>query len=239
MRVKTRYGIKEYSPEFFRRFVSAETYKYANDHVLAMSVTNPPLNLSDYYYNQIFATGALKDPVVPDLTIKPILQPVVPLISAEETANKIQLVALTAAAEKKAATEYISPEAAETERLRILANTITPEQANQKLIDEQNDYRWKKALLEVAVSQEKYPDAIFLQGTKPELVEWEKTAADLGITIPLKAAEITIGGKVSGKVFDLNLVGVQNVVPAQNIQSQQIGWLDQIVNYIYKIIYKN
>lgn len=235
MRVNTRYGPMEYSPEVFRSRVSAETYKYANDHVLAMSVTNPPLNISDYYYDQIFRTSAIKPIAKVDLTIKPILLPP----SSEVVANNIKLVALTAAAEKKAATEYISPEAAETERLRILANTITPEQANQKLIDEQNDYRWKKALLEVAVSQEKYPDAIFLQGTKPELVEWEKTAADLGITIPLKAAEITIGGKVSGKVFDLNLVGVQNVVPAQNIQSQQIGWLDQIVNYIYKTLYKN
>ena len=236
MRVNTRYGPMEYSPEVFRSRVSAETYKYANDHVLAMSVTNPPLNISDYYYDQIFRTSAIKPIAKVDLTIKPILQPPSP----EVVANNIQLVALQAAAEKKAATEYISPEAAETERLRIIANTITPEQANQKLIDAQNDDRWAHALLEVAVSQEKYPDAVFLQGSKDDLIKWEKQAVDLGITIPLKGAEIGTNGKISGKVFDLNPVGVQDVVSVQSKNEIiRLSLLDQIVNYIYKTIYKN
>ena len=163
------------------------------------------------------------------------MQPVVPLISAEDKANNDQLILLQAAAEKKRLSEYISPEAMAIENQRIADNTITPEQANQKLIDAQNDERWKKALLEVAVTQEKYPEAVFLQGTKPELVEWEKTAADLGITIPLKAAEITTDGKVSGKVFDLQA----QPDLLSNTNSIKIGWLDKIVNYIYKQIYKN
>ena len=62
MRVNTRYGPMEYLPEVFRSKVSAETYKYANDHVLAMSVAG--LNISDYYYDQIQAAYAINDIVV-------------------------------------------------------------------------------------------------------------------------------------------------------------------------------
>lgn len=259
MRINTSWGEMEYSPEVYRGSITAAEYADAVKYYY------PGVFISDFYVNKMKAAGAVVPIIKPNLTMTPIFSPTITIeqgkiLDVESAIHNAQAIAVAqaeeqyynnlglkssqavidvAAAEKKRLSEYISPEAILVEQQRIIENTITPEQANLNLIEAENNQRWKETLLEVAVTQEKYPEAIFLQGTAPELIEWEKTAADLGITIPLKAAEITTDGKVSGKVFDLQSQQVKPDSQAQPDLFISVSWLDRVVNYIYKQIHKN
>jgi len=79
---------------------------------------------------------------------------------------------------------------------------------NQKILDAQKAVDFGEALKTAAVQQQLYPDVPFLTGTTDELMKMQTQAANLGITIPLKATLITPSGAVSQNIVTLTPGGL-------------------------------